>query len=368
MNRRKNVSSTAGQMIAESKSHLQSATFTILHEYPNPRLELAWRDLLDRVELPSHYTSPEFFKEPYFEEKRPFAILVLRDQLAIAVLVGVHEGRTITCGLPTRPQIQIDPEHVSDATLDALMRGLEEESRGAELVSIYSWERTCLQRLDRYGYRISMLGGVPVLDLRQGAEAVLKGCDGKRRNCIRYAIKSGVEVALASTPEDYAAFYAIYRDWCTAKKMPYYSRELEESVFCNTQNNRRLFLARHSGVIIAGSVFRFFSGGLIEYSRNSSLSAYLSLKPNDILVWRAIEWACEQRFVSLSMGGGHRFLREFGGSTIPIVRYRLDRTFLRHHDRKEALIDSGRECLRRLPSSWATRLRRVLGKERHIGW
>jgi hypothetical protein len=369
MNLNSKVSSAAtGQMRSERPRFLRQTIFNILHGFPEPEIEMAWRALLDRVALPSHYTSPEFFREPYFNDKRPFAILALQGRLATAVLVGVHEGETVTCGLPTRPQIQIDPESDMFASLDALMRGLEVESRGCKLVSIYSWEGSPLPGMGAYEYRSRLLEGVPVLDLKQGPDSLLSGLDGKRRNCIRYAIRNNVEVSPASTPEDYAAFYNIYKDWCGAKHMPCYSWTIEESAFRNTENNRRLFLARHSGVIVAGSVFRFFPGGLIEYSRNSSLPAYLRLKPNDILVWRAIEWACREGFISFSMGGAHRFLREFGGSTIPIHRYRLDRSFLSRHDRKEALLDFGRTCLLKLPPKTERAIRRILHKERAPGW
>jgi hypothetical protein len=330
--------------ISERPHFLERTTYAILHESPSPEVELVWRDLLNRVNLPSHYTSPEVFKEPYFDGKHLFAILALQGNLATAVLVGIHEGRTVSCGLPTRPQIQIDPEYDVIASLVALMRGLEEESRGSELVSLYSWASTPLHGVGTYGYHQTMLEGVPILDLRQGPDALLKGCNSKRRNCIRYALKSKVEVVTASNPEEYKAFYGIYRDWCTVKRLPCYSYEIE------------------------GSVFRFFPGGLIEYSRNSSHPDYLHLKPNDILVWKAIEWACEQGFASLSMGGAHRFLREFGGSTMPIFRYRLDSTFLRRHDRKEAFVDFGRSYIRKLPPRWENTLRHIVGKDRPKGW
>jgi GNAT acetyltransferase-like protein len=346
----------------------EGTPFALLHEFPRPELEIAWRELLARVEFPSHYTSPEFFNEPYFDGKQPFAILALEGKLVTGVLVGIHEGTTVTCGLPTRPQIQIDPQHNTSVTIDALMRGLEEESRGSSLVSLYTWAWAPLPGGDKLGYRLKILDAVPVLDLRQGPECLLKQCDKKRRNSVRYAIKNDVEVVPASTPEDYATFYDLYRDWCAAKRVPCYSYEMEQLAFRRTRSSRRLFLAKHSGMVIAGSVFRFFPGGLIEYSRNSSRPEYLNLKPNDILVWRAIEWACEQGFVCLSMGGAHRFLREFGGSAVPILRYRLDRTLLSRHDRKEALVDAGRECLRRLSPPWETRIRHILGKERPPGW
>src|SRR5579875_809720 len=85
----------------------------VLHEFPSPAIESAWRELLRRVPVASHYTSPEYFLEPYFEGKHPFAVLAMQGDRVVAVVTGFHEGKAVTCGLPTRPQIQLDPE--SDA-------------------------------------------------------------------------------------------------------------------------------------------------------------------------------------------------------------------------------------------------------------
>lgn len=343
-------------------------TVAVLHAYPPPVLEFAWRDLLRRVPVPSHYTSPEYFLEPYLDGKRPFAVLAMRGRTVAGVLTGFHEGSAVTCGLPTRPQIQLDPAANQAAVLSVLALGLEREAQGAHLVSVYSWEWLPLPMLLDLRYRSRTLTGNPVLDLTRGADALLRQCDGKRRNCIRYAMRHGVEVSPAETPQDYRDFYRIYAEWCAVKNTQCYSFETEDLAYRTTSCNRRLFVARHEGKIIAGSVFRFVAGGLIEYSRNSSLPEYQSLKPNDLLVWRAIEWACEQGFPLLSMGGSHRFLREFGGSIIPIIRYRLDRTLLRRHDRREQVTDAARGYIAKLPPALEAKIRRWVGKEVPAGW
>ena len=340
----------------------------VLHTFPSPAIESAWRDLLLRVPVPSHYTSPEYFLEPYFEGKRPFAVLALQGGSVVGVLTGFHERESVTCGLPTRPQIQLDPAVDHAAVLGVLARGLRSEAVRAQLVSIYSWEWLSLRPLIEFGYRSRILTGNPVLDLTRGPEELLRECDGKRRNCIRYAMRHGVEVRPAETPQDYAEFYQIYAGWCAAKRTHCYPFETEELAYRTTGKNRRLFVARYEGKVIAGSVFRFIPGGLVEYSRNSSLPEYQRLKPNDLLVWRAVEWASAQGFPMLSMGGSHRFLREFGGSILPIVRYRMDRTFLRRHDRCEQLNDAARSYLAKLPPAWEQRVRRWIGKEVRAGW
>jgi CelD/BcsL family acetyltransferase involved in cellulose biosynthesis len=100
----------------------------------------------------------------------------------------------------------------------------------------------------------------------------------------------------------------------------------------------------------------------VEYSNNSSLDEFLPLKPNDRLLWNAIEWACREGFPRFSLGGAHRFLREFGGTITPVYRYRLDRTRLRRHDLRENLTDWGRAKLRQMPRPVEKAVRRLAGK------
>src|SRR5439155_22279369 len=83
--------------------------FTILHSFPSPDIEKAWRDCLSRVEFPAHYDTPEYFAEPYWTGRRPFAILAMDQGSVVGVLTGLHEQNEVMCGLQSRPQICIDP-------------------------------------------------------------------------------------------------------------------------------------------------------------------------------------------------------------------------------------------------------------------
>lgn len=337
----------------------------LLHSFPEPEVEAKWRAMLCRVPMPSHYTAPEYFLEPYFQGKRPFGILALEGHAVTGVLTGFHNEEGTVAGLSTRPQIQIDPEASREKTSMALARGLIAEAGSEALVNVYSWEELdCLPR----SFRRRAFPGIPMLDLSRSSEALFSGLDKKRRNNIRYAMKHGVEVSPATCEADYRAFHEIYLGWCQAKATPAYSWEIEHEAFTRTLGNRILFLARHEGRIIAGSVFRFYPGGLVEYSRNSSLPEVQNLKPNDLLVWRAVEWAQSKGFPLLSMGASHKFLREFGGEERPVYRHRYDRTFLRRYDRKEQFVDFARELAARLPERWETRLRKFTGKEVKAGW
>ena len=102
--------------------------------------------------------------------------------------------------------------------------------------------------------------------------------------------------------------------------------------------------------IVAGITLRFTPGGIIEYAANCSIKEDQKLKPNDVLHWRVIEWACKEGFTLYSLGGAHLFLRKFGGALLTTYRYRLDRTLLRRHELKEKVIDSSLKSYQLLPA------------------
>jgi Acetyltransferase (GNAT) domain len=354
------VSATAAKPLGTAGQQLD---FEIVHEFPAPSMELLWRDCLDRVDTPAHFNAPEYFRFPAPADERRFAVLATKDSRVTGVLTGTHEGDHAICGLMSRPQICMDETADAAATGETLARGLLAEASAAKLLTVYSWSP--LEGFARYGFRERALEGVVVLDLTQGPDALFKQLDKKRRNCIRSAMRQPVEIVEASTDLDIAAFYAVYSRWFGTARKKIDGHQLPYELFqqrYRLRENVRGFLASSAGQVIAGITLRFFPGGLVEYANNSSLDEFLHLKPNDLLLWNAIEWACREGFPRFSLGGAHRFLREFGGTLTPIYRYRLDRTPLRRHDRGEILMDWGRTTLCQMPRPLETAVRKIAGK------
>ncbi len=340
--------------------------FKILHEFPAADLERSWRACLARVEFPSHYDTPEYFLEPYFTGRRPFAVLAMEGEAVTGVLTGLHEGNQVHCGLPSRPQICVDPTGDVEATQRTLMEGLLSEAGPAELITVFTWPSLELPVFAKRGFRRRQLPGNVVLDLSQGADAVFKQFSKDRRRNIRFAEKNGIEVQLATTPQDIAEAYEVYKAWRETDRKELHGSAFTFEVFeraAQLTNNRRLFLARLAGKVVAINIFRLCPGGLFESAANSSLDEFMHLKPNELLQWRGIEWACSQGLRRHSLGGSHQFLVRFGGTVVPIVRYRFDHSWLRKHDVRDAVRDLGRETLRRLPPALEKKVRSWLGEE-----
>src|SRR5579862_856864 len=137
--------------------------FKILHEFPSPGLEQAWREYLKHVGVPSHYDSPEYFLDPLRQGSRPFAVLALDGSRIRGTLTGFHLDRAVLSGLVSRPQISVDGTEVAE-TLDTLAQGLKVEAKTAELISVYSWSTLDLIPFGSHGFRRRQLLGSVVLD------------------------------------------------------------------------------------------------------------------------------------------------------------------------------------------------------------
>jgi hypothetical protein len=302
-------------------------SFHILHTQPASSIETRWRACLADSDFPTHYTAPEYFLEPSLRGKKPFAVLCMINEDVTAVLTGVHNGDRVQSGLAVRPQIAFARRGDHAGAMKSLVAGLLQEAKSAQLVDFFVWSDMAGMVDARFHER--RYEGVVMLDLSQGLDALFRKFSQTRRNDIRKAIKLGVCVDVAKSHDDICAFYGVYVDWARRKALPITGEDEFQETFALT--NRQLLLARYESRVIAGAVLRFFPGGVGEYAANCSVQKALHLHPNDLLQWRAIEWACGEGLTKYSLGGAHLFLQKFGGEVVPTTRHRLDRSVFRRY-------------------------------------
>ncbi len=302
--------------------------FRVLQRFPSVCIEKKWRAFLADADYPSHYTAPEFFLEPAFRDRNPFAVLSLVGDEVTAVLTGINDGGRIQSGLSVRPQIAFSRRADPARGLANLLSGLLVGADSASLIDLFAWSQPP-EPIDTR-FRQKRYEGVVMLDLSHGSEALFRKFSENKRTNIKKAIKNGVAVEPAKSPDDISAYYIICLDWCRRKGLPIPEQDQFKQTFGLTKN-RVLFLARYEGKIVAGVVIRFSPRGIMEYAANSSLESSLRLRPNDLLHWRAIEWGCAAGMTKYNLGGAHLFLRKFGGELVPTTRYRLDMSLFRQH-------------------------------------
>src|SRR5437660_2666505 len=117
----------------------RTPTFHILHRRPEGQIEALGRSCLADADFPTHYTAPEYFLEPGFRNKGPFAILSLSGEEVTAVLTGTHDGAYVQSGQSVRPQIVFSRRADRVRAMTNLVDGLLLEAASAKLVDLFVW-------------------------------------------------------------------------------------------------------------------------------------------------------------------------------------------------------------------------------------
>ncbi len=156
-----------------------------------------------------------------------------------------------------------------------------------------------------------------ILNLKRRLDDIWKSFDKKVRNSIRKAEKSNVKVVDGKRKE-LKEFYRLYLD--TMKKLgsPPHSFDFFDNVFKFCSKNVKLFFAEYDNKKIAASIF-FLHKKKIYYWKNVSNENYLYLRPNDLILFKMIEWGHRREYESFDFGrarmhtGGFLFKKRWGG-------------------------------------------------------
>jgi lipid II:glycine glycyltransferase (peptidoglycan interpeptide bridge formation enzyme) len=172
-----------------------------------------------------------------------------------------------------------------------------------------------------------------VLDLAPDEQALLAQMKEKWRYNVRLAMRKGVTVRVATSPDDVRAWYAIYQTTCERDQfgihtLDYYLRVWELLV---TTGKMRLLLAEANGTLLAGIFVALFTEQA-SYLYGASSNEQRQLMPNYLLQWEAIRWARQQgaRYYDFwgipdtdnedeAMAGVYRFKRGWGGRVVQFV-------------------------------------------------
>lgn len=310
--------------------------YLVITTSPDAGLGARWEDFLRDAPFATHYVTPDFFVDPFAGRGEKFAVFALDGTRIDAVLTGVKSNNKIACGMAVRPQTAFRSGVDRASSAIALVRGLASHAgENDELITLHSWEP--IDGLGSLGYSHEAAAGadcVVMLDLSKGSEALFKYFSERRRTDLRKTIKQGkLVIKLLETEAELAELYDIHKDWNHRKGNTPDASESFGAML--TSQHRATFIAMHEGKLVAGTYLRFCEGGVVEYAANNSLAEFQKLRPNELLGWKAIEWACDNGFSKFSLGASHPFLARYGGELFSSHRYQLDRTFLKRHVMRE---------------------------------
>lgn len=310
--------------------------YVVITAAPDGELCARWDDFLRSAPFATHYVTPDFFVDAFAGRGERFAILAVDGASIDAVITGVKANNKIISGMAVRPQTAFRGGTDKISAGAALARGLAEHTgKEDELTTIHSWEP--IDGFASFGYAHERAAGahrVVMLDLAKGSDALFKEFSERRRTDLRKTMKQGkLEIKLLETDAELAELYEIHKDWNRRKGN---TPDAFESFGAMLNSRyRATFIAINEGKIVAGTYLRFCDGAVVEYAANNSLAEFQKLRPNELLGWKAIEWACDNGFTKFSLGASHPFLARYGGELFSSHRYQLDRTFLKRHAMRE---------------------------------
>lgn len=153
------------------------------------------------------------------------------------------------------------------------------------------------------------------LDLTPGFEAILKGWTKGHLSAAKKADRLGVSVRLASTLEDWQAYFGLYEKslerWGD-KATSSYEWRLFESMCRLNSPHVRLWLASAEGQVIAGALC-FYAADHIVYWHGSADAAHFEYRPVHLLIREIVREACRDghSWFDFNPSGGHEGVEAF---------------------------------------------------------
>ncbi len=147
---------------------------------------------------------------------------------------------------------------------------------------------------------------VVFIDLELDESLIRKSMTKGNKSSVSKARRSGVEISQSKSKDDIAAFYQLYTytmERSEAKRAYFFSGKFFNDTLQLLDNNVELFSARYKDQIIAASLF-LFKGDLAHYYLSGSDADFLSVCPNNLLLYQAMLWAKEQGYKIFNLGGG----------------------------------------------------------------
>lgn len=155
------------------------------------------------------------------------------------------------------------------------------------------------------------------LELSSDSEAVYAGFSKMHRRNIRKAEREDVHITRGHSASDVQAFYRLHLLTRRRLGAPVQPKRFFDLLADRLMKNGLGFIltARVNGEPAAAAIFLNWNGTLI-YKYGASDPTYWEHRPNNLLFWEAIRWACEQGYHTLDWGRSDledRGLRDFKG-------------------------------------------------------
>jgi hypothetical protein len=170
------------------------------------------------------------------------------------------------------------------------------------------------------------------LDLSRGKDEIFSGLRDSTRRNIKRARKENIEVKIENSRQAIEAFFQIHCGTRRHHGLPPQPRYFFQKIFERiiARDKGFIVLAYRQKKAIAGAVFFHFNDKAI-YKYGASDRKSLDLRPNNLVMWQAIEWFADNGFKSFSFGrtependGLLQFKRGWGAGESILNYYKYD--------------------------------------------
>lgn len=141
------------------------------------------------------------------------------------------------------------------------------------------------------------------LDLQIDEDKVFSKFRGSTKRNIKKAIREGVKVRICNSLDSVKEFYRLN---CITRKhhglppQPFdFFKKVHEHIILNNQGI--VVLAHHNSKAIASAIY-FHYGKKALYKYGSSNRKYQHLRANNLVMWQAIKWYCQNGYKTLCFG------------------------------------------------------------------
>jgi hypothetical protein len=176
----------------------------------------------------------------------------------------------------------------------------------------------------------SAVGRTVRVDLTLGEDALFRAFEQSCRAAVRQAQRADLHLTTVTCgPGDWIDVYfpiaqEMYRRQGRPPTIP---RRFFERLWAAFESSGvvRVVLAEHRGRVIAGAVFLVY-GSTLYYCDGVSVVADRKLRPNNLIQWEIIRWACREGLRTYDMLGADiagiaQFKKGFGGEFVPYTSF-----------------------------------------------
>jgi CelD/BcsL family acetyltransferase involved in cellulose biosynthesis len=169
-----------------------------------------------------------------------------------------------------------------------------------------------------------------VIDLTPDTDALFGAMASACRRNIRKAQRCGVVIEeVHDDPEFAAQFYDQLRDvFAKQNLVPTYSIDRVRALIRNLAPAGQLLLLRArepGGRVVATAVLPWFHRTMYFWG-GASYRADQHLRPNEALIWHALQWARERGVTEFDFVGGNAYKQKYGTTEVPVPWARRSRS------------------------------------------